>query len=353
MTAFLSANSYLGLMPEGATPGVTPTTGTATFIPITTPQVTPMQTFLRDEALRGSPTVVYDQIQGVRHDEVDFKSYLYADTFPQLLTAVLGGNDTVTTVGSLKKHTIGLYNNPVKGSQPQTYSILDFDGANYFLMPGAKADSLNLTFGAEAAADATVKFFANPYTSYTATTLNASTFAPFYSTAFSVTPETMIPAWNTTITVSGINSGATLTYISTGELMFARKTAPIFTMGTQAPYSNFSGPIEVSGKFTAVVDSQSDAWSTGTGAEALTRSQQVMTVTLTDPNDTPLGQKIVFTLSNVQFHDVKRTRGKEYTEVEVAFTANANVTDSGGSPAFSPILTATTNAITTAYQTGW
>jgi len=351
--AFLSANSYLGLIAEGSTPGVTPTSGTATFIPITTPQVTPMQTFLRDEAFRGSPALVYDQVQGVRHDEVDFKSYLYADTFPILLTTVLGGNDVKTTAGSLYKHTIGLYNNPVKGSQPQTFSILDFDGANYFVMAGAKADSLNVTFGAEAAADATLKFFANPYTSYTATTLNASTYAPFYTSAFSLTPESLIPAWNTTITVSGINSGATLTYISTGELMIARKTASIFTMGTQAPYSNFAGPVEVTGKFTAVVDSQSDAWSTGTGAEALTRSQQVMTITLTDPNDSPLGQKIAFTMSNVQFHDVKRTRGKEYTEVEVSFTANANVTDGGSSTVFSPISTATTNAITTTYQTGW
>ena len=241
--AFLSANSYMGLIAETAR-GTLPS-GTPVYIPVTTPQVTPMQTFLRDEAFRGSPTLVYDQVQGVRHDEYDAKFYLFADTFGNLVKATLGGTDTVTG-STVYTHNIKLLNNAAVGSQPQSYSIFDFDGANQFVMTGAQADSLNITFGAEAAADATVKFFANPYTSYT------SAPAPF--TTLSLSTEHMIPAWDTSITVSGINSGAALTYISTGELMLARKTQPIFTMGTQAPLTNFAGPIEVTGKFTAIVN---------------------------------------------------------------------------------------------------
>jgi len=234
-------------------------------------------------------------------------------------------------------------NNAATGSQPQSYSIFDFDGANQFVMTGAQADSLNITFGAEAAADATVKFFANPYTSYTTPP------APFTTLSFPANPEHMIPAWDTSITVSGINSGAALTYISTGELMLARKTQPIFTMGTQAPLTNFAGPLEVTGKFTAIVNSNADAWSTGSAAEALTRSPQTMTITMTDPNDTTssTNHSIAFTLSAVQFHDVKRTRGKEYTEVEVSFTANANATDGAGS--YSPVQATIVNAISAPY----
>ena len=337
--AFLSANSYMGLVVE-ATRGTLPTGGTPVYIPVTGPQITPQQIFLRDEAFRGSPTTVYDQVQGVRHDEYDAKFYLFADTFGNLVKATLGGTDTVTG-STVYTHNIKLLNNAAVGSQPQSYSIFDFDGANQFVMTGAQADSLNITFGAEAAADATVKFFANPYTSYT------SAPAPFTTISFST--EHMIPAWDTSITVSGINSGAALTYISTGELMLARKTQPIFTMGTQAPLTNFAGPLEVTGKFTAIVNSNADAWSTGSAAEALTRSPQTMTITMTDPNDTTssTNHSIAFTLSAVQFHDVKRTRGKEYTEVEVSFTANANATDA--TTGYSPVQATIVNATSTAY----
>ena len=329
----------MGLVVE-ATRGTLPTGGTPVYIPVTSPQVTPMQTFLRDEALRGSPTTVYDQVQGVRHDEYDAKFYLFADTFGTLVKATLGGTDTVTG-STVYTHNIKLLNNAAVGSQPQSYSIFDFDGANQFVMTGAQADSLNITFGAEAAADATVKFMANPYTSYT------SAPAPF--TTLSLSTEHLIPAWDTSITISGINSGAALTYIATGELSLARKTAPIFTMGTQAPLVNFAGPIEVTGKFTAIVNSTSDAWSTGNTAEALTRSPQTMTITMTDPNDTTsaTNHSIAFTMTSVQFHDVKRTRGKEYTEVEVSFTANANATDA--TTGYSPVQATIVNAVAAAY----
>ena len=329
----------MGLVVE-ATRGTLPTGGTPVYIPVTSPQVTPMQTFLRDEAFRGSPTLVYDQVQGVRHDEYDAKFYLFADTFGTLVKATLGGTDTVTG-STVYTHNIKLLNNAAVGSQPQSYSIFDFDGANQFVMTGAQADSLNITFGAEAAADATVKFMANPYTSYT------SAPAPF--TTLSLSTEHLIPAWDTSITISGINSGAALTYIATGELSLARKTAPIFTMGTQAPLVNFAGPIEVTGKFTAIVNSTSDAWSTGSTAEALTRSPQTMTITMTDPNDTTsaTNHSIAFTMTSVQFHDVKRTRGKEYTEVEVSFTANANATDA--TTGYSPVQATIVNAVAAAY----
>ena len=237
---------------------------------------------------------------------------------------------------------------------------MDFDGANYFLLSGAQAESLNITFGAEAAADGTIKFMANPYVS--------STTAPAPFTSFSYVEETgehPIPAWDTTIVVGG----TTYNYIATGELKIDRKTKPIFTMGNQGPYDNFAGPIEVTGKFTAVVNSTSDTFSTpssytpSTGqvtstAYGLARAPQAMTITLTDPNDITSGtnHSIVLQLSSTQFHEVKRTRGKEYTEVEVSFTANGNTSDVPTGTnylGYSPIKTVTTNAQTAAYQTGY
>ena len=210
---------------------------------------------------------------------------------------------------------------------------MDFDGANFFTLLGAQADQLDISFGAEAAAEATVKFMANPYTSGTSATSPFS--APSLSTVH------MIPAWDTVISVAG----TPYTYIQDGTLTIARKTAPIFTMGTQAPYQNFAGPIEVSGKFTAVVNSTSDSWSTGTGATALTRSPQALVITFTDPNDSSGGTQfsVSFTMTQAQFQNVKRTRGKAYTEVEVEFTANADATDAttGYSPIQANIINAT------------
>ena len=343
MAAYLVANSYLGILPE-ATRGVLNTAGTPVYIPVTGPQVTPMQTFLRDEALRGSPVALYDEVQGVRHDEYDAKVYLFADTFPYLVKSILGGTDSVTpgTPGVANVHNLLLLNNAAIGSQPESFSILDFDGANYFTLLGAQADQLEVSFGAEAAAESTVKFFANPYTS--STTAPAPFGAPDLSTVH------MIPAWDTSITFGPTGgSQTTVNYISDGTITLARKTTPIFTMGVQSPYQNFAGPIDVSGKFTAVVDSDADVWSTGASADALNYSPQQLSIKFTDPNDsidsTPYS--IEFAMYNVQFMNVKRTRGKAYTEVEVEFSARANEADSD--TGYSPLVAIITNATPDAY----
>ena len=332
---FLTANSYLGMVIE-TTEGTLPTTGTVYWIPVSSPQITPNQMFLRDEALRGSPTTVYDQVQGVRHDEFEFKTYLFADTFPTLVRSVLGSTDTVTGSGPYT-HKIKVLNAPSTGSQPPTYSILDFDGANYFTTTGSQADSLALTFGAEAAAEATVKYLANPYTSYTS--------APTVFATQSLSSEHLIPAWDTAITIGGTS----YTNITTGELTINRKTQPIFTLGTQAPYNLFAGPIEVTGKFTMVINSTSDVFSTGSSAYGLTRSPEAISITLTDPNDATGGTQhsANFTMSAAQISNIKRTRGKEFTELEIEFTANANSTDA--STGYSPIQTTFINNQSTAY----
>lgn len=334
--AFLSANSWLGLIKE-ATRGTTPSSGTVEYIPVTDPQISPMQTFLRDEALRGSPVAVYNQIQSVRHDEVDFKCYVYADTFPALLMGVLGGTDTVTGTGPYT-HAIKLLNSASTGSQPPSYSICDFDGANYFLTAGAQAVSLDLAGGAEKAAEATVKYSANPYAD--------STSAPTPFTSQSWSGEALIPNWDTTVSVNSTS----LDYIAEFTLKIDRKTAPIFTMGTKAPYLNFAGPIDVSGSFTAVVASNADPFSISTSTGyALAYDAVPVVITMTDPNDvtSATNHSVAFTMSAVQFQNVKRSVGKEYTELTVDFTANADSTDA--STGYSPIATSTINGVSAAY----
>lgn len=327
MATFLTANSFLGLGIEG-------TRGSASaamkWIPITSPQVTPMQTFLRDEALRGSAVSVYDHIAGVRHDEYDAKGYLFPDTFPVLLRGILGGADTISGSTAPYTHTIPLLNNAATGSQPPSLTIQDFDGANAFQILGAQMSNLDLTFGAEAAVEWAAKFTGNGYT-----VLGSAPSASY-------TPANpFVPGWDVSVSIGG----SALTYIAEGSLKIERSAAPIFTMGTQTPRVNFAGPISVTGSLTAIVDSTSDLFTVGGSAYGLYRNAQPMVLTLTDP---VTNYATALTMTKVQFTDPKRTRGKAYVEVEVSFEAQANTTDSGGT-GYSPIKSVTTNSISVAF----
>jgi hypothetical protein len=327
MTQFMTANTFLRLGLEAArgTAAASPLS-----IPITSPQVTPMQVFLRDEALRGSPTTVYDQVAGVRHDEYDVKGYVFADSFPVLLQGILGNPDIYGGgAGPTYTHTNKLLNNTT-GSQPPSLTIQDFDGATEFQMTGAQMSELSLTFGAEAAAEWSAKFMANPYTQI------SSPVAPSFTTA------AFVPGWNISTSIGGTS----LAYIAEGEIRLNRNTAPIFTMGTQAPRVNFAGPLEVTGRLLAVVENTSDIFSNASTGYGLFRSAQPTVITLTDPVSS---NTIAFTMTKVQYQDVKRQRGKSFVEVEVNFTANANATDAVASSGYSPIAVVTTNNIASAY----
>ena len=334
-TAYLSANSIHALAKE-TTRGTLPVAG-AVFLPVLTPAMTPNATFLQDEALRGSPVLVYDEVQGVYHTEYDAKYPIYADTFPNLLVAVLGSTDAVTGA-SPYTHVIGVLNSASTGSQPPSYSLLHFDGANYFTMTGGQMASLDLQFSSEQTADATVKWIANPYVSATTAP------APFTSTSFST--EAMVPGWSVAVSIASTS----LAYIASGNIMIDRKTKSIFTEGSLSPYLNFAGPIEVTGKLTGLIASNSDAWSTGTTAQALTRSPQAVVVTFTDTNDqtAATNHSVSFTMTSTQLKMPKRIIAKEYTEVEVEFTARANATDAISG--YAPIKSTSINGQSATYN---
>ena len=322
--AYMSVNSYLGLALE-STRG-TAAAGTYTYIPVSAPQVSPMLQWLRDEALRGSPVSLYDQVAGVRHDEVDFKTYAYADSAPLLFASVLG---PISSSGStLYTHTIGLLNSASTGSQPSAVTVNSFDGGNAFQISSARASSLDLSFGADKAVEASLKYMGQPWTTPTPTAT--------YGT------EALIPGWDTAIS---INSTSFLNIID-GTLKIDRKTVPIFTAGQQGPHTVFAGPCAVSGSFTVVVEA-SDVFTIGSTAYGLYRgaSNIPMTITFTDPSDvtSATNHSIALQMSDVQFFNPKRSVGKEYVELTVDFDAQANTTDKI-STGYSPIKVTIKNA---------
>ena len=318
---YTSVNSFVQLGIEGTSGTLSSVLKT---IPVSSPQVTPMQTFLRDEAFRGSPATVYNQVAGVRHDEYEAKFYLFPDTFPLIAYAALG-TDTVTGT-TPKVHTVTLKNDATTGSQPPSVSIIDFDGQTAFQMLDAQATDLNLTFGAEAAVEATTKFIAQPWT-------QVST-----PGSLSIGTNTFVPGWDVALTIGGTSSAV----LVDGELNINRNSVPIFTAGTQAPYKTWAGPVEVTGRLKFVVESTDPILLTANGKYALTQSPQPVVLTFTEPTTT---YTTVVTMTSVQFHDAKRTRDKAYVEVEANFTANANTTDAASG--FSPIKIVAQNLVTT------
>ena len=316
--AYMSANSYLTLAIE-AVRG-TPAAGTFTPVPITTPELVPMVVFLKDGSFRGSPVDVYDQVAGTWHSEVNGKGYVYADSFPVLLIGTIGP-DVVT---GTYIHTISLENDITTGSQPASLTWDYNDGANPWQVGGGQVADLEISGGADKALEWTAKMVGNPWTN-TAGTLTTST-VPF------------IAAWNTVISVNSSD----LDYISDWTCKIDRKSAPIFTAGQQGPHVNFASPIDVSGSFTYVVDSDSDPFAVGGSAYALYRSGTAIPVTMTSTS-TVDGSSVEFQMSNVQFQDVKHSTSKNYTEGTVNYTANANATDA--ITGYSPIVAIVNNAV--------
>jgi len=319
---FLVANSYFGMAVEV-------TRGTAasvsTFTPVIGPQLAPDLKWLSDDADRGSPVMVYDQVPGVRFDKWTGKVYLYDDIYPNLLRSVLGSTDTVASVGGgASTHTIGLLNSASTGSQPPSYTLVNNSVDNTYQMAAGQCSDISVSFGVDAAVETTVNFIGNPETTVTAP-------------AIAETTEHMIPAWDLAASIAG----TAVTVLESGTLDIKRNATSIFTAGNQSPYRNWAGPIEVTGKMTFVVEASQTFF-----ANSLTRAQQAVVLLFTDPVSS---HSVKFQMSACQFEapQIKQS-GKAYIQLDANFTAVANTTDAvnGG---FSPITTVTTNAISAAY----
>lgn len=317
---FMTANSFLGLAKES-------TYGTAAsvslFTPVSGPKLTPTLKWINDPDFRGSPVGSYDQVPGVRNDDYDGKVFLYADVYPNVLMGILGGPDTVASVGSSYSHTIGVLNSASTGSQMPSYTIVNNSVNATYQITGARAVDLSVAFTADAAVETTLKYEGNISTTITAPTINETT-------------AHLVPAWSCAASIAG----ASVAVIESGTLDIKRGTAPIFTLGQQGPYNNFAGPIDVTGTLVFVMEAGETNY-----ANALTRAPQQLLLQFTDPAST---DTVLFQMSSVQLEDPVIEQSKAFISLNTKFTAIANTVDatSGG---YSPIKTVTTNGVSTAY----
>lgn len=324
---YMSAQRYFGMAKE-VTRG-TPVSPPTIWIPIApNPTLTPMVTWLKDDALRGSPDDQYDDIPLFRHDEFAFKGNVFNDTFPALLQATLGSTDTVTGTVAPYSHKIGLLNAVSAGSQPPSYTGYDTDNilegsASSKQFADAQMQELSISATADGALTYTAKFLSNAFTEVAAPTSTWST-------------ELFVPAWNGTVTFGTVVSSV----IATLDIDIKRGTAPIQTIGSQSPYRLFAGPVAVSGKFTVIAEANDQTFT-----NSLSRIHTTMTCQFADPVSS---HSVTFQMSDVQLTDPVVTGDKAWQEISANFVANGNTTDAvnGG---YAPIVTTTTNAQSSAY----
>jgi len=317
----MTANSYFGLAPE--TTYGTPV-AISTFTPVDSPKVVTEVTWLDDSSFRGSPVMHYDQVPGVTKGMYDAKVYLYADVYPNLLRAALGSTDTVASVGPSKwTHTIGVANVPSTGSQAPSYTIVNNSVDAPYQISAARLTDLSIAVSVDAAVETTFSFIGNAASVVASVAANEST-------------QHLVPSWNCAASIGG----ASVAVIESFEVSIKRNTTSIHTLGAQAPYSNFQGPITVEGKFAFVVENGETFY-----ASALTRNQQQVLVSMTDP---VTGYNVLLQMSAVQLEAPQIDQGKAYIALTANFVAVANTTDAvnGG---YAPIKTVVTNGTSSAY----
>lgn len=323
---FLSAQSFLALAKETVRgTAVTPPT---VFVPISpNPTLDPKLSWVTGDYIVGSPVKTLDMVPSTEYDEYSCKGFVFADTFPNLMMAILGGTDTVTGTAAPYTHSIPLLNTAAAGSQPPSYTLYDVDqlveGTSAAKqVAGCQFVTLDLTFAVTGALNWSTKAIGNPYTEVKVPTASFST-------------EVFIPAWSAKVTFGGTTSRV----VDSGKFTIKRTAKSIFTLGQQAPYQNFADVIQVTGSFTFV------ALATDTTlVNGLKRLHQTTKFTFTDPVST---HSVEFQMSAVQFKTPKVDRSKPEVQVTTSFEAIANTTDAASG--YAPITFKATNAQSTKY----
>jgi hypothetical protein len=226
------------------------------------------------------------------------------------------GVDDVTDIGDTFEHNITLLNRSSVGgdAQPNSYTLTDFYAADVRSYPGIQFHDFSLKFNADGMLEYDAK--ATGWASEV-----VETPVPSFST---VLPT---PVWQGTVSIAG----TPVAYTVSGNLDLKRSVTPIYGIsGTQNPYEIFVGPIDVSGKFTFVMENDAELnrflnntqptitieWQYGSGANAI---------------------GLVATISKGAYTAAVIERGQDYVQVTCDINAMANTTDAGSFGGFSPI----------------
>ena len=306
MSVQQSSRSFIGIAKE-VTKGtaVVPTD----FIPVMKDSVKPADIIdpLYDTGLRGSNLVNYNYIPGRTRSTFDYSSAAFADTIGYPIAGLLG---TCATTGASAPytHTISLKNSQTAAAddQPISYTLTDFYSAAVRAYPGCQYSDFSLKFNADGMLEYDAK--ATGWLSATASTPTAS-----FST---ILPTT---TWVGTVTIASTQVSTAMT----GSIDMKRSVTPVYGISnTQNPFNVFLGPLEVTGKFTFIMEDNTEL------TRYLTNTQPAIVLLWTTGSSSALVQ-IQATLTKGAYTAAVIERGDDFVKVSVDINAMANSTDAG------------------------
>jgi hypothetical protein len=295
--AKLSALGYLGLAKET-------TWGTAVvptiYIPYDSIKNEDEIKKAVDEGRRGVLSKEFAIYNTTRHSKIDVETLAYPDTLGHLFMGILG-KDTVTGAASPYTHKF-----QVLDSNAPSYTLSDYNviaGTNERRYPGAILDEMDLKFDDDGNMKVSAKFQSKISTLVAKTTPTQNVATPFQG-------------WMASLTLGGTANANMLG----GDLSIKRANQLIFAgNNTQDPTKYITGRIEISGKLTFDVDSETEwlLYSNGT--------QQSLQVQFTVDANTQL----TLLCSKVDITKATVDRGNEFVRVDMDFKAIYNATDAG------------------------
>jgi hypothetical protein len=291
------------------------------FTPVSTLTADDKLALLEDKNLRGSAVEVYNMVPGTTTGEVDFGGDVFADAIGFPLVGVLG--DVTVTGATAPYSTVAAVLN-TGSTQPPSYTLTATDAINARQYAGCRFSEVGLKFDGAGKLD---------YTAKATGFIGAVTSAP--TPSFTTVP--IAAGWQGVVKLGG----TTVPSIQSGEITIKRSVTPIHTVaGAQAAYNNWSGPVTCDGKLTMVMetDTYRAAYAAGTSSS--------LDVNFTQGTGAALTQLLVH-CSSIYWTAAppKIDTSKTYIELELSFTAVANVTDKGTSNGYSPVKVTLQNAM--------
>ena len=322
-TVFPAELSFAGLGKESSN-------GTAVaatrFYPFTKNDWTDDNGLLIDDAMYGSMTSENGAVAGKRQASGDIEAYFLPDYIGDLLYNILGGYAVGAPVSSVYPHTFTLLNSG--DGQPPAHTFLDRQGITATV--GARSYAYGclseLTISGNATGLVTVAAKVTSYGSAPAGSAPTNT----------VTTETVLPAWRSTVTVAG-------SPIKPREWSFTinRSLAPDpLADGTQNPNSIARGDLTVAGKLTIPAQSEQPL------LDMLAATQQATVITVDNGGTLTAVRKLTATMTKAVYASASMVR-QTPIGYELDFKAIANPTDVGASAGRAPISCLLNNAITT------
>jgi hypothetical protein len=287
-------------------------------------------TFIEDNALRGSLTGPYNEVQGVEHTEFDVSGPAFFDTLGYFLANIFGDiTETATTAPFL--HKFSTLNTGT--GQPSSLTITDWEGptpttfARYY--PGACLSELNLKGTPESSViEMDAKGTAWPSTAAAAQPTSA--------------PSTIPPqaAWISKIGIGGTASAAQVKTVTDWEIDLKRELEVIYTaQDLQVPYFIMRGKLTCSGKASFVAADLTPL------TYMLANTQPQLQIVI-DNGIVGAGQlALQIDIQQDAFVTSKPNFSKSAVGYDVTWNAVANTTNAGTSGGFSPISVSLTNSI--------